>query len=306
MVKVRFLNFRKKASAFRKRNFGKTTGEIVFNAVLFLVFILIAFVTLYPFLYVVIESLKVVIPTDTGIPKYGYSLSAYVSVFRLDGLTRSFLWSLFVVAVSVVTHVFFTMLTAYPLSKKHLKGRVFFLVYMLITMLFSGGLIPFYILIQDIGLMDNPLIYFLPGLVSAYDVIIAKNFIAGLPGDIEEAAKIDGADDYRIFFCIYLPLSLPVMATLALWCGVGKWNDWMTSILYLPNKPDFQLIQNYLRRILTEASTSTGGTGDELIKNLSESIRMATIVVGTLPIVMIYPFVQKYFVKGVILGSVKG
>ena len=296
-----------KWAAFRKRIFGKRPSTITFNVVLYVVFTLIAFCTLYPFLHVVIESLKSVIPTDTGIPKYTYNLTAYLAVFKTNGLMWSFLWSIIVVVVSVVTHVFFCMLTAYPLSKKQLKGRMFFLLYVLITMMFSGGLIPFYMLIQDLNLMDNPLVYVLPGLVSAFDVVIAKNFLQAIPSDLEESAKLDGASDYRIFFCIYLPLSLPIMATLALWCGVGKWNDWMTGVLYMANSPDLQLIQNYLRRMLIDTtSSSVGGVGDIEIKNMAASVQMATIVVGTLPIVLIYPFVQKYFVKGVILGSIKG
>ena len=296
-----------KWAAFRKRIFGKRPSTITFNVVLYVVFTLIAFCTLYPFLHVVIESLKSVIPTDTGIPKYTYNLTAYLAVFKTKGLMWSFLWSIIVVVVSVVTHVFFCMLTAYPLSKKQLKGRMFFLLYVLITMMFSGGLIPFYMLIQDLNLMDNPLVYILPGLVSAFDVIIAKNFLQGIPRDLEESAKLDGASDYKIFFRIYMPLSLPIMATLALWCGVGKWNDWMTGVLYMANSPDLQLIQNYLRRMLIDTtSSSVGGVGDIEIKNMAASVQMATIVVGTLPIVLIYPFVQKYFVKGVILGSIKG
>ena len=154
--------FRKKSEDFRRRIFGKTPSAIVFNSLLYIFFILLAAVMLYPFLYVVTESMKTVIPTDTGIPKYAYSLEAYAAVFRIEGWTWSFVWSFIVVIVSVVTHVFFCMLTAYPLSKRHLRGRTFFLVYILITMLFSGGLIPYYMLIQDIGLMDNPLVYIIP------------------------------------------------------------------------------------------------------------------------------------------------
>ncbi len=293
--------------SFRRRIFGKTPPTIAFNLTLYIIFAIVAFVTLYPFLYVVVESLKTVVPTDTGIPKYTYNLTAYLAVFRTDGLVWSFVWSIIIVLISSVTHVFFCMLTAYPLSKRHLRGRTGFLVYLLITMMFSGGLIPFYMLIQDIGLMDNPLVYVLPGLVSAFDVIIAKNFLQGIPDDLEESAKLDGASDYRIFFRIYIPLSMPIIATLALWCGVGKWNDWMTGVLYMANRQELQLIQNYLRRMLIDASsTSTGGMGDTEIKNMAASVQMATIVVGTIPIILIYPFVQKYFVKGVILGSIKG
>ena len=202
-------------------------------------------------------------------------------------------------------HVFCCMLTAYPLTKKGLKGRTGILLFILFTMLFSGGLIPYYLLIQDLHLMNNPLIYILPGLVSGFDIIIAKNFLSGISDSLAESAQLDGAGEYRIFFSIYLPLSGPIMATLGLWSFVGKWNDWMTGVLYMQGKPNLQLIQTFLRRILNAATTQSGVADTEIL-NLSASIRMAIVVVGMLPIVLMYPFVQKHFVKGVMLGSVKG
>lgn len=287
--------------------FGKTPGSVTFNVILYALFVGFALIMLYPFWFVVQESLKSVIPTDSGVPQYTYNLSAYVYVFtKVDGLMWSFFWSLFVAGTATVLHVFCVMLTAYPLTKKHLKGRTGFLLFILFTMLFNGGMIPFYLLMQDLHLMNNPLIYFLPGLVSGFDVIIAKNFLSGIPESLGESAQLDGASEYRIFFSIYLPMSWPIMATLALWSFVGKWNDWMTGVLYMQKRPDLQLIQTFLRRILNAATTQTGGVADTQILNLSASIRMAIIVVGMLPIVLMYPFVQKHFVKGVMLGSVKG
>ena len=287
--------------------FGKTPGNIVFNVLLYLFFIVFAGLTLYPFLFVVLESMKSVIPGTAGSAQYVYNLSAYVYVFTgVDGLVWSFVWSLIVSLAATALHVFCCMLTAYPLTKKSLKGRTGILLFILFTMLFSGGMIPYYLLIQDLHLMNNPLIYILPGLVSGFDIIIAKNFLSGISDSLAESAQLDGAGEYRIFFSIYLPLSGPIMATLGLWSFVGKWNDWMTGLLYMQGKPDLQLIQTFLRRILNAATTQTGGVADTEILNLSTSIRMAIVVVGMLPIVLMYPFVQKHFVKGVMLGSVKG
>lgn len=307
MVKKKTLAQRSKFSRGMAHLFGNDPGSIAFNIILYVLLTLFAIIMLYPFLHVVLESLRVVIPTDTGVPKYSYSLSSYVYVFtKVDDLIRSFIWSLFVAGLSTVLHVLCVMITAYPLSKKHLKGRTFFLLYILFTMLFSGGMIPYYLLMQDLHLMNNPLIYFLPGLVSAYDVVIAKNFISGIPVSLAESAQLDGASDYRILFNIYLPISMPIMATLALWSFVAKWNDWMTGLLYMQGKPKLQLIQTFLRRILNAASSqSGGGMADTQILSMASGIRMAIIVVGMLPIVLMYPFVQKYFVKGVMLGSVK-
>ena len=286
--------------------FGKTPGNIVFNVLLYLFFIVFAGLTLYPFLFVVLESMKSVIPGTAGSPQYVYNLSAYVYVFTgVDGLVWSFVWSLIVSLAATALHVFCCMLAAYPLTKKSLKGRTGILLFILFTMLFSGGLIPFYLLIQDLHLMNNPLIYILPGLVSGFDIIIAKNFLSGISDSLAESAQLDGAGEYRIFFSIYLPLSGPIMATLGLWSFVGKWNDWMTGLLYMQGKPNLQLIQTFLRRILNAATTQSGVADTEIL-NLSASIRMAIVVVGMLPIVLMYPFVQKHFVKGVMLGSVKG
>ena len=292
--------------AWLQKIFGKTPGNIVFNVLLYLFFIAFSAVTLYPFLFVVLESMKSVIPGTAGNPQYVYNLSAYFYVFtEVDGLVWSFVWSLLVSLAATVLHVFCCMLTAYPLTKKSLKGRTGILLFILFTMLFSGGLIPFYLLIQDLHLMNNPLIYILPGLVSGFDIIIAKNFLSGISDSLAESAQLDGAGEYRIFFSIYLPLSGPIMATLALWSFVGKWNDWMTGLLYMQGKPDLQLIQTFLRRILNAATTQSGVADTEIL-NLSTSIRMAIVVVGMLPIVLMYPFVQKHFVKGVMLGSLKG
>lgn len=288
---------------FIDRFFGKSAGSRVFNVCLYLFFILVAFVTCYPFIYVIRESLLIVdFSSSGGRPTYG--LNSYAVVLKSEGLVRTFFYSVGIVLVSTLASVFLTMLSAYPLSRGHLRGRTGFLLFIVFTMLFSGGLIPYYILIKDLGLRNTPWVYLVIGLVGGFNIIIAKNFMQGIPASLEEAAKIDGANDYVILFCIFIPLCLPIVATIALWVGVGKWNDWQTGVLYVSKREEFQLIQNYLRRILISAS-STEGVMDPTIMSMSESVKMATVVVGILPIVLIYPFVQKYFVKGVILGSVK-
>lgn len=293
--------------AWRREILGKTPGTIVCNLILYVILILFALVMLYPFVFVVIESLQTVIPTDTGVPQYTYNLSAYIYVItEVDGFLWSFIWSVLISVAAAGLHVFFCVLTAYPLTKRNLKGRNGILLFIVFTMMFSGGMIPFYLLMRQLNLFNNPLIYILPGLVTGYDIIIAKNFLSNISPSLAESAQLDGAGEYRIFMQIYLPLSKPILATIALWSFVGKWNDWMTGLLYMTKNKDLVLIQTFLRRILNAATTQQGGMVDSEVLNLSTSIRMAIIVVGMIPVVLLYPFVQKHFVKGVMLGSVKG
>ncbi len=293
--------------AWRREMLGKTPGTIACNLILYVILILFSLVMLYPFVFVVIESLQTVIPTDTGVPQYTYNFSAYIYVItEVDGFLWSFIWSVLVSVVAAGLHVFFCVLTAYPLTKRNLKGRNGILLFVVFTMMFSGGMIPFYLLMRQLNLFNNPLIYILPGLVTGYDIIIAKNFLSNISPSLAESAQLDGAGEYRIFMQIYLPLSKPILATIALWSFVGKWNDWMTGLLYMTKNKDLVLIQTFLRRILNAATTQQGGMVDSEVLNLSTSIRMAIIVVGMIPVVLLYPFVQKHFVKGVMLGSVKG
>jgi len=180
------------------------------------------------------------------------------------------------------------------------------LLFLLITMLFGGGLIPYYLVIKDLGLIDNVLVHIIPGLVSGFNIILMKNFIQQIPGSLIEAARIDGAGFFRILFQIIAPLSKPILATLALFFGVGKWNEWYTTVLFI-NDPDLYPIQNILRQMVVEGNMDTIGSGivNRPEFTLSISIKMAVIVIATVPIMLVYPFLQKHFVKGIFMGSVK-
>ena len=294
----------KRLKKWLKRYFGMSVGSIVFNAVNYLLFLGFAFCMFYPFWYVVGHSLRSYTLID-DVPRLVYSFKAYVIVFGNSGLVTSFLLSVGVVLAHVVLHIIVTMLAAYPLSKRDLRGRTGILLFITFTMLFSGGLIPFYLLIRDIGLRDNILVYILPGVASGYNVIIAKNFVQSIPDSLTEAAKIDGAGEFTTLVRIVFPLSMPIIATVALWAGVGKWNDWMTGMLYVTD-PDMRMIQNFLRSILISASSTGQGGVDSDVMSMAEGVKMAAVVVSIIPILLVYPFLQKYFVKGVLLGSVKG
>ena len=272
------------------RGFAKATGKETANGM---------------FSFYHMESLIVQYLKPDGNPATKFSLESYFIILNNDGLGQSFLLSIGITLAYTVLAVLITMLSAYPLSRKEFKGRNAVLIFLVISMLFSGGLIPYYLVITQLGLKNNPLVYILVGLVSPFNIIIARNFIKGIPEEVFDSARVDGASETRIVFQIVFPLSGPIVATIALWVAVGKWNDWMTGVLYMQNRKDLWMVQQFLRNILI---TSTAGEGvvDPDVMAMATSVKMAAIVISVLPIILVYPFVQKHFVKGVLLGSVKG
>jgi len=283
--------------------FGKSKGDIAFNIINYFLFLLLFIACLYPFIYVLVISLTATkVVGEESVQTF--SVESYITILGEDGLGKTFLLSVATVIVYVLCSVSLTLLSAYPLTKK-LKGRKFFLVFLLICMLFSGGLIPYYLMIKQLGLFNNWLVYIFVGLINPFHVIIMKNFISAIPEDMFESARIDGASEFRILWQIVLPLSGPIIATVALWAGVSKWNDWMTGVLYMQNNRDLWLIQQFLQNILATSSPGQG-TVDPDIMSMSKSIKMAAIVISIIPIIIVYPFVQKHFVKGTMLGAVKG
>lgn len=287
--------------------FGKSTSDRIFNFVNYAVFLLFGLIMLYPFYYVVKESLINIKLVD-GVAQEVYNFSAYSFVLSSSKISTAFALTILVVAAHTALHLLFTFITAYPLSKTHLVGRKHFLLFVFITMLFSGGMIPSYILMTRVlKWQDTLLVYIVPGVLTGFNIIVVKNFLQGIPTSLEESAKLEGANDFVILIKIYIPLSLPIAATIGLWAGVGKWNNWMTGVLYI-NNPDLYMIQNVLRDMLISATSTdpSGQNPDKTLMAMADNVKMATVVVGTLPIVLIYPFVQKYFVKGMLVGSVKG
>ncbi|HHW89519.1 MAG TPA: carbohydrate ABC transporter permease [Clostridiales bacterium] len=307
MVSYKAIKRKKAFKSFYRRVFGKSISDNIFNWINYGMFVIFAFIMLYPFMYVVKISLQTQ-ELINNTPQTVYNFAAYGLVLKNKQIVSSFLLTVFIVVTHTALHIAFTFVSAYPLSKKHFRGRTQLLMFVLITMLFSGGLIPSYILITSVlKWQDNLLVYIVPGIISGFNIIVVKNFLQTIPDSLEESAKLDGANDFIILFKIYLPLSMPILATIALWAGVGKWNNWMTGILYI-SKTHLLPMQNILRELLISASSTdaSGHGGNRDLMALADNIKMATVVVGTLPIILVYPFVQKYFTKGVLLGSVKG
>lgn len=236
-----------------------------------------------------------------------FSLENYRAVFRDTTIWRAFFISITKTVIGVVTHVLFCATVAYGMSKRHLKGRKLYSTLGIITMFFSGGMIPTYLLIKSLGLLNSFWVYIIPAMFSYYDVIILMNFFRGVADSLEESAAIDGAGQWRIFASIYLPLSKPALATIALFNGVGQWNDFMTTKLYITDKALYPL-QMKLYEIIVQSQTQTMqslAAGAAIVETTTKGVQLATIVITTVPILIIYPILQKHFISGMMVGAVK-
>lgn len=214
--------------------------------------------------------------------------------------------------IATVLGVLVGSLIAYVLSRKELIGRKFITGYFLVTMYISAGLIPNYFLIKDLGMLNSFSVYVIPGLVSVYNIIIIKSFMQSLPDSLTEAAMVDGADHFRCYWQIVLPCCKPVLATVALWCAVGAWNQWFDTFLYCSSKEELTTLQYEMMKLLSSAMqsgrdlSSIYGNGQQVANTITPtSIRAAVTIVASVPILVVYPFMQKYFVKGVTLGATK-
>ena len=212
----------------------------------------------------------------------------------------------FLTIIGTACGLFLTTLTAYPLSKYRLRGRKGSLLIFVFTMLFSGGLIPTYLLMQNLNLVNSFPVLFLPAMVNVYNMLIIKNYFEGLPDELEESAKLDGAGNIRILVSVIVPLSLPVMATIGLFFAVAFWNDYFAAMIYITD-PAIKPMQLYLKELLVSSSGDfLKDNVDAAINATPQSIQASSILLATIPILLVYPFLQKYFVKGVLVGSVKG
>lgn len=281
----------------------------IFNAVNTTLLVITMIVIIVPLWNVVVSSFS----SSRALAEGGYifwpselSLENYQAVFRDSSIWQAFFISISKTVIGVVTHVFFCAMVAYGLSKKYVRGRKLYVSMGVITMFFSGGMIPTYLLIKDLGLLDSFWVYIIPALLSYYDVVILMNFFRGVPEALEESAKIDGAGDWKVFLKIFIPLSMPAMATIALFNGVGQWNDFMTTKLYVTNEALYPL-QMKLYEIIVQSQTQSMQNigGSVVIETATKGVQLATIVITTLPIVIIYPLLQRYFISGMMLGAVK-
>lgn len=281
-----------------------------FEIVLYLIFGILAVITLYPLYNVLIVSFSNTVTSAKFSPylyPHVFDLTGYKAIIKDQYFFKSLLTTLFVTAVGTTMNMTFSVVAAYVLSKKRLIGRNFFLSAILFTMLFSGGLIPTYIVMCNLHLDNTVWCMILPTMISTYYLIIMKNYFANLPASLGEAAYIDGANEFVVLLKIYLPISKPFMATFALFYAVERWNGWWEAFLYINDK-NIKPLQIYLRDVLVSFNTQLGAQAQSMLSGdrvFVQSVQMAAIIVTMIPILCLYPFLQKYFVKGVMIGSTK-
>ena len=290
--------------------FQRSRAERAFDWLNVTVLTVVGLLALYPFVYVVLLSFSTAADVARGgllvLPR-NFSLGSYDMILHDPWFLLGFGNSLVRTVLGVAATLLMTSLAAYPLSRPNLPWRRQIVFYILFTMLFSGGLVPKYLLLKNLGLIDNRLVLVLPLMLTAFNIIILKNFFQQIPPSYEEAAKIDGASDFAILFRIFLPLSKPALATIALWTAVIHWNAWFDAMIFITSN-EKQVVQIFLQRIVIENSVKdmqfgTPNFNEQLYT--PDALKAAVTVVTVLPILAVYPFVQRYFVKGITLGGIK-
>ena len=271
----------------------------------FLVFVLISLIPLLNILSLSIsDNYSAIHNKGMLFPDFKHtSIGAYKAVFNSSAIYTSFLMSLLITVVATLVHIAVTICAGYVLSIKHLPGRNVLLLFVLFTMLFNGGLIPNYLTISSYNLLDTFWVLVLPGAVSGYSIVLMKNYIAQIPASMKEAAEIDGASPTYIMVMIIIPLSVPIIATLSLFCAIGKWNDWTTAFFYIKQEKWLLPFQNVLQTLVV--NTDTSNTNNIDLSNLGEAFKNALIVISIIPVTIAYLCAQKYFIKGLFIGSVK-
>lgn len=299
------------ARAPKENHIARTRGERIGNALILVVLTLLSLIMIYPFWHVLMYSIsdaKLAMGGGLFLYPRGFSLYGYKLVMKNPQIWIAYRNTILKTAAGTALSVLLTAMTAYPLSVKRLRGRNFFSMMIFFTMLFSGGTIPTYLLVKSLGLIDTFWALILPGAVSAYNMFILRNYMQSLPAELEESARIDGARAFTILFKIILPLSAPSLAAIAMFYGVGNWNSYMDCLLYT-NKSSLQVLQLYLRQVLLQTSSSNAsmavaGVSEEYISDTA--MQMVIIAVAVIPILIVYPWLQRFYTKGITVGAVKG
>jgi len=281
------------------------------TAFIYAIVTFVVIICLFPFLHIFAMSFssnRAIVSNLVGIFPVEFSTNAYQVVFMDNTMVRSLVYTIILTVIYTGISIMMTIFAAYPLTKKDLKGRNIFLGFFIITMYFSGGMIPDYLLIKDIGLLNSMWALILPGVISTYNMIIMKTFFSNIPDSIKESARLDGCSEIRLLFTIIMPLSTASIATISLFYAVGKWNAFQDALFYISNTNlyplQLKLYQIVFNSMSVEISAQEGVL--DLFSNITaESLKAACIMFATLPIILVYPWLQKYFIHGVMIGAVK-
>lgn len=288
-------------------NMKPTKGYRAFQVINTIIMIFVIFITLYPFVYLVAQSFSSDAAASAGKVTFypiGFNVNTYKYILRDNQFFRYYGNTIFYTIVGTFISVACTALIAYPLSKPRLRLNKVITPLVVFTMYFAGGMIPNYIVItQWLGLQDSMWSIILPNAISTFNLLVMKSFFAGLPEELEEAAAIDGMNTYQIFLKIIIPLSKPIIATMCLFYMVTMWNEWFTPMLYLDSKDKWP-VALYVRQLVEGANNTEIGSSDA--SSVQATVKSATMVLTSIPIICVYPFVQKYFVQGMTIGAVKG
>ncbi|MBQ4110483.1 MAG: carbohydrate ABC transporter permease [Clostridia bacterium] len=274
-----------------------------FDVVNIILLFFVLMIVIFPIIYVVLCSLS-----KTGSVSFSlsnYNLDSYINILSSSKVPRAFKNSVIYTLTGTFLGLFLVTITAYPLADKQLKGRNFLLRMIAFTMFFNGGLIPIFLLINSLGFMDSIWAIIVPWAVPAYELMLLRNYFESIPSEMHEAAEMDGASEYHILFKIYIPMALPMLCTLALFFARGQWNSYLVPLMYLSSAKRFPL-QVILQEMLIQDTAKS--TGDALVgaSIATESLKNATIVISMIPLVLMYPLFQKYFISGIYVGAVKG
>ncbi|RDW18835.1 sugar ABC transporter permease [Oceanobacillus chungangensis] len=275
------------------------------------ILILLVLIVTVPLLYVLFGSFlhpNILLTKGISFNPDDWTLDGYRRIFQDGSIMRGFLNSIIYAGGFTIVSVLFSILAGYALSVENLAGKKLFMIFFIVTMFFNGGMIPTYLLIKELGMINTPWAIILPGAVSVWNIILSRTYFKGLPNELKEAARIDGASDFKIFLKIILPLSKPIIFVLALYAFIGQWNSYFNAMIYLEDQSLYPL-QLVLRDILIQNEVQPGMIADQLaraeIQRIAEMIKYSSIVISSLPLLIMYPFFQKYFEKGVMVGSLK-
>ena len=294
----------------RRRRVKETPGDRAYYIITYIVLGILALLVLYPIWFVIIASISsadAVLGGKVFLYPVDIDFAGYQKCFERSDIWIGYANTIWYTAAYTVISVTFTLAAAWALSRKTLPLRRFWMIFFTITMFFGGGLIPFYNVVSDLGMLDTPWAIILPGTVSAWNLFMAKTFFqTGVPDTIVEAAELDGANRARLFVSIIVPISMPIVAVLTLYYAIGQWNSYFNAMIFLSDRNLYPL-QLVLKEILTAAESSVGGSGETMLEQfrLANQLKYVSVIISSLPVFCLYPFVQKYFAQGVLVGSLK-